>query len=241
MSSDKMVVLITGRGNNTLTDKNIIPVCDKPLLSYGAEAAKKVNGVSDYYISSDDDNILNTAHSLGYTKIKRPDELGSPEAKHGDAVYHAVQVMKVRDNVEPDILVIMMANCATIKTSQIEDCIKLLKEDESLSTVAPVIQNNDHHPFRAKRIREDGLIDTFVPLAGHDIASNRQQLEPNYFLCHSFYVLRVSNCFKEDGQPPWNFMGNKVKPYIVDYSLDVHSKEDIVLTENWVNENKGDM
>ena len=122
---------------------------------------------------------------------------------------------------------------ATIKSSQIKDCIDLLNEDESISTVAPVIQNNDHHPFRAKRIREDGFIDPCT-LAGHQIASNRQQLEPNYFLCHSFYVLRVKNCFKKDGQPPWNFMGNRVKPYKVEYSLDVHSEEDIFMTEKWL-------
>ena len=33
-------------------------------------------------------------------------------------------------------------------------------------------------------------------------------------------------------------MGNKVKPYIVDYSLDVHSMEDIYLTEVWINKEK---
>ena len=235
--SENVAVLITGRGNNTLNNKNILPVNGKPLLSYGALAAKGVKGVDRFYISSDDDNILDVGKELGYTKIKRPGELGLPTTPHGDAVEHAVKVMKVRDNFECDTLIIMMANCATITTSQIEDCLKLLREDETLSTVAPVVQNNDHHPFRAKRIREDGLIDTFVPLSGHNIASNRQQLEPNYFVCHSFYVLRVKNCFIEDGQPPLNFMGKVVKPYIVDYSLDVHSMEDIWLTEKWLEDN----
>ena len=232
---NKIAVLITGRGNNTLTDKNILPVNGKPLLSYGADEGKKLDGISKFYISSDDENILKVGEDCGYERIKRPLSLGAPDTPHGDAVEHAVKVMEVRDNFKPDTLVILMANCATIKSSQIKDCIDLLNEDESISTVAPVIQNNDHHPFRAKRIREDGFIDPFVPLAGHQIASNRQQLEPNYFLCHSFYVLRVKNCFKKDGQPPWNFMGNRVKPYKVDYSLDVHAEEDIFMTEKWLN------
>jgi len=237
MTSDNMVVLITGRGNNTLKDKNIIQICGKPLLSYGGEQAKKVEGINDYYISSDSDKILDVGHSIGYKKIKRPIELGHAESKHSDAVLHALNFMKVKDNLKPDILIIMMANCATTKSHQIEDCINLIKKDKSLSAVVPVIQNNDHHPFRAKRIREDGLIDPFVPLQGHDIAPNRQQLEPNYFLSHSFYVLRVKNCFKGNGQPPWNYMGDKVKPYIVNYSLDVHSKDDIILTEKWLKGN----
>ena len=41
---DKPVVaLLTGRGNNTLKDKNIIPVKGKPLLSYPCEQAIKSN------------------------------------------------------------------------------------------------------------------------------------------------------------------------------------------------------
>ena len=35
------VALLTGRGNNTLKDKNIREVCGKPLLAYPAEAARK--------------------------------------------------------------------------------------------------------------------------------------------------------------------------------------------------------
>ena len=29
-------------------------------------------------------------------------------------------------------------------------------------------------------------------------------------------------------------MGNRVKPYKVEYSLDVHSEEDIFMTEKWL-------
>jgi CMP-N,N'-diacetyllegionaminic acid synthase len=232
---DKMniIALITGRGNNTLNNKNILPVNGEPLLSYGAIEAKKLEDISKYYISSDDDNILDVGYSLGYEKIKRPAELGTPTARHGDVVKHAVQVMD-----ECDILVVLMANCATIKSSQIKDCIDLLKEDESISTVAPVVKDQDHHPYRTKRI-EDGFLEPFVPIPDESNSPNRQQLKPaSYFLCHSFYVHRVSKCFTEDGQPPYFHMGNKVKPYIVDYSLDVHSMEDIYLTEVWINKEK---
>jgi len=235
---NKVAVLLTGRGNNTLPNKNILPVNGKPLLSYGANEGKKLKDISKFYISSDDENILKVGEDCGYERIKRPLELATSEAKHSDAVQHALKVMKERDNFKPDILVILMANCATIKSSQVEDCVRLLIEDESLSSAVPVIQNNDHHPFRAKRIREDGLIDTFVPLQGADVSPNRQQLEPNYFLCHSFYVLRINNCFKNNGQPPWNYQGDRVKPYVVNYSLDVHSEEDIILIENWLKENE---
>ena len=35
------VALLTGRGNNTLKDKNTLKVCGKLLLAYPAEAARQ--------------------------------------------------------------------------------------------------------------------------------------------------------------------------------------------------------
>ena len=58
--NSKVAVLITGRGNNTLKDKNILPIKGKPLLSYGALAAKKIENIDRYYISSDDENIFSS-------------------------------------------------------------------------------------------------------------------------------------------------------------------------------------
>ena len=40
-----------------------------------------------------------------------------------------------------------------------------------------------------------------------------------------------------DGQPPWKFMGPRVKPYEIDWSIDVHTEEDLVKSEKWVRAN----
>lgn len=55
----KIAALLTGRGNNTLKDKNVLPVLGKPLLYYPAMAAKTCNLITDFYVSSDDEKIYN--------------------------------------------------------------------------------------------------------------------------------------------------------------------------------------
>lgn len=65
----KIVALLTGRGNNTLKDKNVLPVLGKPLLYYPAMAAKSCELITDFYVSSDDDKILNAAAQCGYKKL----------------------------------------------------------------------------------------------------------------------------------------------------------------------------
>ena len=87
----KIVALLTGRGNNTLKDKNVLPVLGKPLLYYPAMAAKTCSLITDFYVSSDDEKILDAAASCGYKKIVRPAELALPTSQHVDAINHALK------------------------------------------------------------------------------------------------------------------------------------------------------
>lgn len=233
-----IVALLTGRGNNTLPDKNILPVLGKPLISYPANAAKKVDKINCFYVSSDDDKILDIASDLGYKKIKRPDKLALPTAKHMDAILHSVDYMKKVDGIKPDILIVILANSATVKSEWIEKGINDIIGDSSISSVVPVYQEQDHHPYRAKKLTKDGSLDTFFDFADMEISTNRQEVEPCYFLCHNFWILNMKNSlYSENGQKPWVFLGNNIKPLMVSKCFDVHTKEDLKECEKWINKN----
>ena len=231
----KMAALLTGRGNNTLKDKNVLPVLGKPLLYYPAMAAKTCNLITDFYVSSDDEKILKAASDCGYKKIVRPVELAAPTSKHVDAIRHALGVMK-QDGVEPDILVVLLANSGIVKTEWIEESITQLLKDEALSASVPVLLEMDNHPYRSKRLREDGCLDTWFDFRGKNISTNRQDLPMNFVLCHNFWTLNLKNSLysSTEGQQPWTFMGSNIKPIVVEESFDVHDEDDIRRTEKWL-------
>ena len=231
----KISALLTGRGNNSLKDKNILPVLGRPLCQYPAMAAKECELITDFYVSSDDEKILSAAEEVGYKRIVRPVELASPTAQHVDAIVHALGVMK-DDGCEPDILVVLLANNAITKTEWIRESIMNLIDNPGLSASCPVMLELDRHPYRSKRLREDGCLDTWFDFHGRQISTNRQDLPLNYVLCHNFWSLSLLNSIygKEEGQAPWRFMGNYVKPVIVKESFDVHDMDDIYRTEKWL-------
>lgn len=232
----KVNVLLTGRGNNTLKDKNILEVLGKPVMYYIANACKRAETTNNLYCSSDDENILNVASELGYLPIKRPLELALPTAQHIDCIMHGLEVMKDNNDV-PDILVVALANNVTISSKWVDDCVKIMQNDMNISCVIPVYQDNDHHPLRAKKIDENGNIQMYEEVEG-EISTNRQDLTPCYFVSHNIWVLNVKNLLsKEKGQAPWSFMGNNIKPYIIEESLDIHDKVDLLVAQEWINEN----
>ena len=228
----KITALLTGRGNNTMQNKNVRLVLGKPLLYYPAMAAKKVKLITDFYVSSDDEKILKAAEDCGYKRILRPKELALPTSQHVDAIKHALDIMK-GDSCEPDILVVLLANSGIVKSQWIEEAIVNLINNENLSACCPVMLEMDKHPYRSKRLREDGCLDTWFDFKGQKISTNRQDLPMNFVLCHNFWALRLQNTLysSDEGQQPWTFMGNNIKPIIVPESFDVHTEDDIIKTE----------
>ena len=158
-----------------------------------------------------------------------------PTAQHIDVIIHALEVMK-SEGIEPDILIVLLANSGIVNTEWIEESIAMLLNNPELSAAVPVMLEMDNHPYRSKRLREDGCLDTWFDFEGQQVSTNRQDLPMNFVLCHNFWTLRLSNSLyaKEIGQQPWTFMGNNIKPIIVQESFDVHDEEDIVKTEKWL-------
>ena len=239
-ASDHVVLaILTGRGKNTLSNKNVRPVLGKPILYYPAVAAYKSRLVDGCFVSSDSNKILKTATRIGFFPIKRPQALAKPNAQHEDAIKHALKHIQDKHKKNPNILVILLANSVTIKTKWIDDCITMIIDDPSLTSVIPVYKDSDHHPFRSKKINKDNLLEPFFDFSGLRISTNRQDLEPSYFPCHNFWVIRTENLTRNLGQEPWRFMGDKIKPYIIEErTMDVHDMEDIHISERWLKRNK---
>lgn len=237
----KTYVLLTGRGNNTLKDKNILDCLGHPILYYPANAALKAKKVSKCFCSSDDIKILNEAEKLGHTPIVRPAELALPTSQHIDCIMHGLETIKEMDEL-PDILVVTLANNVTIKSEWIDTCVQMMEDDPELSAVVPVYEDNDHHPLRAKTVDANGRLQMYEKGVEGKVSTNRQDLPVCYFLSHNFWVLNVKKLIESngEGQQPWGFMGNNIGYFEIHDSIDIHSMTDMILAKAWIQENYTD-
>lgn len=123
----------------------------------------------------------------------------------------------------------------TVCSAWIDHCVQMMLEDESITAVVPVYQDNDHHPLRAKTIKDDGTLEMYEKNINGKISTNRQDLPKCYFLSHNFWVLNVKYLISgKEGQQPWSFMGDKIMPYIIDTSIDIHESVDLILAKEWI-------
>lgn len=238
----KVIALLTGRGNNTLKDKNVLDCLGHPILYYPANAARNAKRVEGYYCSSDDEKILMESEKLGYVRIKRPKELALPTSQHVDCIMHALRLIEQVEGL-PEILVVMLANNVTVKSEWVDDCIKMMEEDQELSAVVPVYEDNDHHPLRAKTVDENGRLQMYEKGVTGTISTNRQDLPTCYFLAHNFWVLNVSALLASEGkgQQPWAFMGDNIGYYQIEESIDIHKEVDLRIARDWIENNYTDL
>ena len=236
----KVYALLTGRGNNTLKDKNIMDILGHPVLYYPAHAGRKAKTIDSWFCSSDDEKILSAAELEGYKRIKRPAELATPTAQHIDAITHALGVIE-RNAVIPEILVVILANNITIKSQWIDECVRIMQDDMTISAVVPVYEDNDHHPLRSKRI-ENGRLQMYERDVTEKVSTNRQDLPKCFFLSHNFWVLNTNILRKNkgEGQAPWSFMGNNIAYYEIDESIDIHKPIDLIIAREWIKNNYSD-
>lgn len=237
----KVTALLTGRGNNTLKDKNILDILGHPVLYYPARAAQKASLISEYYCSSDDEGILKAAEEEGYKRIVRPMHLATPTAQHVDAIMHALEEIKKEEGI-PEILVVLLANNVTVKSEWIDTCVQMMMEDMSLSAVVPVYEDNDHHPLRGKRVDENNRLQMYERGVTGKISTNRQDLPKCYFLSHNFWVLNTKLMLESngEGQQPWSFMGNNIAYYEISESIDIHKEIDLLIAKDWLEKNYTD-
>ena len=123
----KIAAILTGKGSSQLKNKNLIKILGKPLMHYPCFEAKKCREINRYYVSSEDNKILNYASRLGYKKINRPRNLSKKDTLHIDVINHAVDFIN-HDGYYPDILIILLANAPMVKSSWIKKSINILKK-----------------------------------------------------------------------------------------------------------------
>lgn len=231
----KAYALLTGRGNNTLKDKNILDCLGHPVLYYPANASCCAQSVTKMFCSSDDEKILHEIERLNHIPIKRPVELALPTSQHIDCILHALKCMKDKNDL-PAILVVTLANNVTIKSQWIDECVAMMENDYTLSAVVPVYEDNDHHPLRAKTVDANSRLQMYEKGISGKISTNRQDLPKCYFLAHNFWVLNVKNLLEkpDEGQQPWSFIGNNIAYYEIDESIDIHKEIDLYIAKEWI-------
>ena len=72
LSKHWYAVIPARAGSKSIKNKNLLPYRGIPLVRHSIELAKKIEQISNVFVTTDSEDIINIANSLGAVAVRRP-------------------------------------------------------------------------------------------------------------------------------------------------------------------------
>ena len=211
-----LAVIPARGGSKRLPGKNILDLCGKPIIAWSIEAGLNSSYIDKVVVSSDDDDILETAKRFKAEIIKRPKQLASDTTSSFEVVKHAI------DNLESYDYVVLLQPTSPLRNNQhINKAIEFLEEKKADSIIS--VCEVDHSPLWSNTLQEDFSMNTFIKEEA--INKRSQDLEKYYRLNGAIYICEINKFLKEREF----FLGENVYAFIMnrEHSIDIDEKIDL--------------
>jgi len=211
-------------GSKRLPRKNILPLAGHPLMAWTIMAAQKAVSLTDFLVSSEDEEILSVARRYGApVPFVRPAELATDEVRNIETVLHALEFMEKERGKAYDMVVLLQPTSPIRDPRHIDEAVRLLWEssEDTLASVKGPFKKRD--PI-LKRIR-DGLLEPYCD--GKGLEHN----EPFYLYNASLYAVKRDYLIRER-----RLISRRQIPLVMDaaHSVDVDTELDLRLAETYL-------
>jgi len=214
------VCVIPARGGSKrIPKKNIKEFHGKPIIAYSIEAALESHCFDQVIVSTDDDEIAETAKKYGaQVPFSRPDELSDDYIGTIPVIKHAIEWMENNSTYIEDVCC-LYATAPFVRSKIISKAYQQLKNSNANYCFSVTSFN---FPIqRAIRISQSGKINMFYP---EHLETRSQDLKESYHDAGQFYWGKAE-AFKQ--QKP--LFSKSAMPYI----LPRHLVQDIDTPEDW--------
>jgi CMP-N,N'-diacetyllegionaminic acid synthase len=212
-------------GSKRLPRKNIIKIGEHPMIAYSIMAANDSKLITDWLVSSEDDEILEVARQYGAsTPFKRPEYLATDEVRNIDVALHALEYMENEKGIKYDIIVLLQPTAPIRSAKHIDEAVIKLWESD-LPTLAAVKGPFQKRDPVLKRIDADGNL---VAYCNDPELDSR---EPFYIYNAALYAVKRDYFVAEK-----KYISDKQVPLVMNkyYSTDVDELADLIVAEAYL-------
>lgn len=98
--TDIIAIIPARSGSKGIPNKNVIDFCGKPLIAWTIEQCLSSKYISNVWVSSDSQDILDIAEKYGAKTIRRPEDISGDLASSESTWRHAIEVIQRNSNVD---------------------------------------------------------------------------------------------------------------------------------------------
>ena len=216
-----LAVIPARGGSKRLPRKNIMPIKGHPLIAYTIKAAQEATRLTDWLVSTDDEEIAAVARRYGApVPFIRPATISGDTHRNNSVMRHALEHMEKARGIKYDIIILLQPTCPIRKGGHIDQAVETLWASplETLASVRGPIKKRDPN---IKAIRGGEL----VPYNENE---NAAEWDAAYIYNASIYAMKRGFFLRED-----TFVSQRSVPLVMDrfYSADIDEKIDALVAE----------
>lgn len=209
-----MIALILARGGSKgVQKKNIKKLLGKPLIEYVITSAKQSKKITDIYVSSDDEEIIEISKKLGCKIIVRPSELSNDISLDIDSFRHFCEELNY---TEP--IIHLRATTPLISPLVIDDAIEVYLKNKNMLTSLRSAHETSESVY--KFYKQNGLY--WHPIVdGMDTNLPRQSYPKTYSPNGYIDIVNPQVFMNSD-----SFYGDKIYSFITDKTYEIDTIDD---------------
>ena len=216
-----LAVIPARGGSKRFPRKNVYPLKGHPLIAYTIKAAAGAAKLTDWLVSTDDEEIAEAAKHYGApVPFLRPSNLAGDKDRNNVVVRHAMEFMEAQTGRRYDILILLQPTCPIRSAAHIDQAVDLLWASplETLASVSGPIKKRDPN---IKAIRDGEL----VP---YNVDEDAAEWDAGYIYNASIYAMKRDFFLRE-----MRFTSQRSVPLVMDrfHSADIDEKVDALVAE----------
>ena len=224
-TTPKVLAVIPARGGSKrLPRKNILPLAGHPVIAYTIKAAQGATRLTDWLVSTDDEEIADVARRYGApVPYLRPADISGDKDRNNGVMRHAMEWMERDKGLRYDIIMLLQPTSPIRKSEHIDQAVDLLWASplDTLASVRGPIYKRD--PY-IKAVR-NGVLEPYNP------AEDETDWEPCYIYNAAIYAMKRDFFLREN-----RFVSQRSVPLVMDrfHSADIDEAIDLVTAELYI-------
>lgn len=221
----RVIAVVPARlGSKGLPGKNMRMLGGRPMSAWTIEAALSSSLVDEVVVTSDDDEVLELATSMGVSSVRRRAPALALDTTPMTAVIDDVIKALASPPAEDGILVLLQPTSPLRTANHIDEALRQMTHAAAEAVIA--VCKAEHSPLLMNTLPPDRMMGDFVP---PDIRGrNRQELQQYYRINGAMYASSIAYFHRSAG-----FLGSSTVAFVMrqEDSVDVDTEFDFSLAE----------
>jgi len=199
-------------GSKGIKRKNISSLGGKPLIQYTIDACLKSKYLSNFIVSTDDEEIAIISRKCGAdVPFIRPKEISGDNSSSFSVVKHAAEYFNKKCEVKYDAYMLLQPTTPFREASLIDDSIIKLKENPSATAVISIVNVEGNHPYRMYTLNDKEHIKSLMD-GNYNPMEPRQNLPDIYIRSGDIYLTTFHTIFEQHSLIGVSPVGIRIDP-----------------------------